>query len=312
MKRVTVPGLIILFLIGIQSFGQTPDRENSPSNSPSSAPLSDNSREQMLWKEVQTHLESLAFQEAHEAPQQPQAAARPNEKKPANPFELHITEAIRLNLARKDVYARLSSGASKKVSNQLIAFERLCLIPAHIIDKWAHHFSSKGIGIIENDFVSMKSVAAPETPSLYRGFLNPAAKARLQESVRSFQKIVFTDIRRGDFMKVAGLTFGMIQVVREAEKRNRCHLALTAHFLESLGFSALHAVAYAKQSKGKTNSLSKAFLILQLLPLRYSLPFDTEAQKIQARGIGIVVNDVPHIPFVKEWQEAQHRDFTLQ
>jgi hypothetical protein len=60
--------------------------------------------------------------------------------------------------------------------------------------------------------------------------------------------------------------------------------------------------------QGEVIPLAKAFLAVQLLPFDQTLPLDLEAQALHARGVGIVVNDVPAIPFAAEWEAAHpHR-----
>jgi len=246
--------------------------------------------------QIKRGYETSHFESAHSSTISQTIPFNSNPNDIQNPFQTHIRDAISTNEKRSQFYSTLSNRKSQKISNNLLSFEKLCLIPAKGIDLWAKGFNKSGIKIIQNDFVSMEKISPPETPPLYRGCLSKPAKAFLKEKIRLYQRQFIDHAFRGKFETAASITLSILKTLREAERENYCHLAFTIHLVESLGFGALHAVSYAKQSQGKTTNLSRMFLLAQALPLQFALSFDEESQKLHALGIGILVNDL----FTKE------------
>ena len=77
---------------------------------------------------------------------------------------------------------------------------------------------------------------------------------------------------------------------------------MTKHLVESLGLAAMNALDYAERSGGETLKLSRTFIRFQGLGLLGSVGIDRKAQAFHQQGIGIVVNDVPPIPFAERWK----------
>lgn len=78
---------------------------------------------------------------------------------------------------------------------------------------------------------------------------------------------------------------------------------MTVHMLDSVGYTSLHAAKYQAASHGKTDNLARQFLTIQILPLQECLPTDEKAQKIHKPGAGVIVNDVPDIPYPAGMQQ---------
>ncbi|MBM3266572.1 MAG: hypothetical protein FJZ01_02900 [Candidatus Sericytochromatia bacterium] len=79
------------------------------------------------------------------------------------------------------------------------------------------------------------------------------------------------------------------------------------HIVESLGLGAVTAISCAARSDGATVGLSRDLIAIQLLALGGAVDTDTQAQALHARGIGILVNDLPSIPFLERWAAVQGR-----
>jgi hypothetical protein len=80
---------------------------------------------------------------------------------------------------------------------------------------------------------------------------------------------------------------------------------MSRHIVESIGLGAVNALHYDRQSQGGTLKLSRDLVRLQALSLFSTTFYDRMAQRHQARGVGILVNDVPPIPFRTAWQAHQ-------
>ena len=253
------------------------------------------------WREVQKEIETERFEEVQSCGLQPGTSGAEKQTISGQAFFKHISDAIQINTERMETYAGLTNGKSLPLSRALIRFEQRCLVPAAAIDRWAGKFWQKGIGIISNDFVSMKAIKNPEFPPVYRGCLSEPGREFVEKILREFRNDFVAAVFRKDFLSASRAAWQTLVCIEQVEKKERCHLAMVRHFLESLGYGALHAIHYARQSNGKTLRLSKTFLLLQVFPFSSCLGYDLEAQKIHQLGIGILVNDLPSIPFKKEW-----------
>lgn len=216
-------------------------------------------------------------------------------------FTDHLKEAIHSNTARRDYYDRASNGASRSLSNHVIRLERLTLPFAWLFDARANRYNRQGIGIVDGDFVPMTGIRPPETPPTYR---NVAAKAdfkRLDGWLDRYRDEVGAALDRRDFRGIAALTDTLLTRIDGLEAAAGAHFAMTKHVAESVGYAALHALDYRARSGGRTDDLAARFVQLQAFGLTGTLSIDRRAQELHRQGIGIIVNDLPHIPFQAEW-----------
>jgi hypothetical protein len=221
------------------------------------------------------------------------------------PFVTHIKEAIDLNRARAEYYSLKTGGESKTVSNRLILLEKVSLPLAAGIDLMAAGFNKKAIPVVDADFVSMDGVAPAEKPPLYKNAAPAGLVLKIKLLNRALNDSVNKAVKTADFTKICEACQDFLLTIEDIERTAGCHFALSKHIAESLGIAALNAPQYAKQSDGKTTGLSKLFIRVQALILPFCASIDASAHKSHALGAGILVNDVPHIPFKEKW-EALH------
>ncbi len=218
-------------------------------------------------------------------------------------FTKHLIDAIKVNIKRRKQYAKLTENKSKSLSNQLIISEVLILPIALLIDCWAKKYNKKGIPIVENDFASMDAISPFDQNPLYVKELTDAESKLLQSILMELKKEVQLGLKKNDFYAISILVKKELLNIIEIEKEKQMHLAMTKHVLESLGLIAINAIAYSKQSAGKTNLLSKMLIYSHIIGLNWVLSIDKKAQKIQKLGVGIIVNDMPVIPFIEKIKE---------
>lgn len=245
------------------------------------------------------------FEEVHALPSgkaDPGTIGKTGQGETANAFYDHVMGGIRLNQVRGPVYDCLSGGDSRPILRKLTLFQRAFLPLAWLVDRRAHRFQRRGIPIVAGDLMPVAGLPAPETPPRWRGKLASGPARQLKGELKTYKHRFWDRVRAADFQAAARLTWEALQMVKTVEEREGCHLAMVKHFLESLGLGALHAVRYVRDSHGEVIPLAKAFLAVQLLPLGSTLSLDLDAQALHARGIGILINDVPSIPFEAEWQ----------
>jgi len=233
--------------------------------------------------------------------------------KPSTPtheegFAEHLNEAIALNRSRRDVYDRLSGGGTRSLSNRLILLEQLTLPVAHALDLWGKRFQKAGIPVLKADFVSMQDVRSPFAPPRWRGVATDAQAKDLQEQLDAYRDTIGKALSQNDFAGIAEASYQLLETLDTTEKTTRMHWAMTKHLVESLGLAAMNALDYAARSNGETQTLSRTFIRFQGLGLLGSVDIDRKAQAFHQRGIGIVVNDVPPIPFAERWKALRNED----
>jgi hypothetical protein len=240
------------------------------------------------------------------APRVSPSEARQAERQVAPPdeegFAGHLKAAIQLNRTRRDVYDRLSGGATRSLSNQLIALEQLTLPAAHALDLWASRFQDQGIAVLKDDFVSMQSVRSPFAPPRWRGVASDQEASKVETWLSDYRKTIRSALGDDDFAAIAEASDDLLKRLEATETGCQTHWAMSKHMVESLGLAAMNAIDHAEKSGGETLRFSRKFIRFQSLGLLGSVRIDRKAQIFHQKGIGIVVNDIPHIPFAERWE----------
>ncbi|MFZ5480178.1 MAG: hypothetical protein ACOZNI_25670 [Myxococcota bacterium] len=230
------------------------------------------------------------------------AACTPDpDPQPAEPLEgfwAHLRAAIALNTERQPIYEEMTGGASGELSEILISTERLLEPTAKDFDARAAPFHEEGIYVVAGDFVPMDDVLDVHTSPTWGGDWTDALAGELAEAVAGLAAA-----NPADFDGVCAEALVALERLDSLEATHGVHLAMTRHSIESVAYAALHAPGYAEASGGRTTELSRDLVDTQLEAVRLHVPeeFDERAAPIHALGAGILVNDVPRIPFVEEY-----------
>ncbi len=219
----------------------------------------------------------------------------------------HLADAIRSHESRMPYYASKTSGKSDAIFKKIASLQSLNLPISWYIDVMARRFQKVGIPVITADLVSMSTIFPKEHAPQYRAVMSSQTISDARILVRDYQKAAMRKLKKSDFSQVAALTHDLVTSIKKLEKQHNAHLAMTVHMLDSIGYTALHAADYQKQTHGDTDNLCRQFLTIQIFPMQECLPTDHKAQAIHALGVGVIVNDVPEIPFAKEWQKNHPR-----
>lgn len=212
-------------------------------------------------------------------------------------FSAHVKEAIKVNKSRAEHYAGLSNGKTRGLSRLYTSLE-YCLLPlAAIFDRWAAKFHRQDIPVLRGDFVSMAAIPAVNSPATRHGRLGQEAISAFKTLLTSSRKELIRAATRRDFIRVQLAAIDTLHHLRQLEAQNNCHLALTLHFVESIGLAARNADMLGRRFSGKTDNFYRAFIILQASGLKLFAPVDLQAQNFHQAGIGIIANDLPAIPF---------------
>ena len=213
------------------------------------------------------------------------------------PFTGHVREAIEVNKARQKYYAGISKGATSKVSLLYTSLEYSLLPITFIFDSWAQKYRRAGIPVLREDFVSMNGISTADKPLLRRGMLDRAGRRELRRMLRAWQWKSALAAARKDFVKVQILALSALHDLRQLELRHQCNLALTIHFVESVGLAARNADRLSHKYAKRTDNFYRAFIAIQISGVRLFSKVDLQAQPFHRAGIGIIVNDLPAIPF---------------
>jgi hypothetical protein len=213
------------------------------------------------------------------------------------PFTSHVKEAIEVNKGRKKYYEGVSKGATTNVSLLYTSLEYSLLPLTVFFDRWAQKFRKAGIPVLTDDFVSMSGISSPDKSLLRRGILDRAGRRDLRKMLRAWQWKSGLAASRKDFLKVQLLAMNALHELRQMELRYQCNLALTIHFVESVGLAARNADRLSHQYAKRTDNFYRAFIAIQISGVRLFSKVDLQAQPFHRAGIGIIVNDLPAIPF---------------
>lgn len=209
----------------------------------------------------------------------------------------HLRAALRQNLARRPDYHRRGGRRAWMLSVTLVAHERSILPFAAFLDRQARPFQREGIPILSADLQPM-SLSPPPGRQLEAVVpMGAEDLAWVRSSLRSARRAARAALRRKDLRQAALELATALDEVEAAEARSGARLALTAHVLESAGVSAANGVTYAERSDERTLPLSRRFVAGQLLLLPGALRLDALAGPVHARGVPILIDDVPPVPF---------------
>lgn len=162
--------------------------------------------------------------------------------------------------------------------------------------------------IVAGDFVSMQNVRAADAPPTYSGRLTDEQAAVLERRLAAYRGEVRDSLDANRFDRAARASRVLLAELDGHEAAWGCHLAMTRHIVEQVGFASLNALTWRAESGGKTDGLARGFLRGLRWGLSSAIGIDRRAQACHARGVGIIVNDVPEIPLAQSfdaWAERQ-------
>lgn len=206
----------------------------------------------------------------------------------------HVRDAMKLNTERKPLYQLHSENRSTEVTDQLLKMERKLLLGAPFADAWARLYQRKGIPIMCEDFIDMSETPAfvanhPEGMISILHYRKPDALA-VTKNFQSLYKV-------RAYVEMAHYADNLI-IQLEAQPRYNC---LYRHMLESIRRMAILTPQYMEmaneQSLPSTELLSRTVLKSNISLLEDSASIDQLAAPLQARGLPIICQDVPFIPW---------------
>lgn len=225
-------------------------------------------------------------------------------------FYRHVLDAIRVNKQRRPNYEARAGRIARRASDLLIRTEYACLPFALVFDRRGKRFNEVGIPIVRGDFVSMDAIGNPDDPPTYTNRAGRGDVEAVRAELDEYRQCLKHSARHFDFEQAARDTAQTLTTVAERETRCGAHFVMVRHLLESIGFAAVNAIRFAELSAGKTLLLSRDLLMFETRGLRTAVALDRRAQAVHALGVGIIVNDLPPIPFPAHQDRHQDVDGT--
>lgn len=210
------------------------------------------------------------------------------------PIYKHLADATKINRERAPKYAELSDAKSLRLSQELIAMERVAIIGTLRLDYEAKKYLKNGIGVFHDDLIDM--ALAPKFSSRYPDNLAP--REQIIYRTNTIRKKWKASIKQDDLQNIYDEAVNLLEVGELKETNQNC---LTRHFVESIARSILNheehrSKALAMGLKDPKEMLLK-FLKLQINSLTWMESLDKRAFKIQRENIPLFCNDVPAIPY---------------
>ncbi len=207
-------------------------------------------------------------------------------------FSAHLRDAIDLNLARADAYAARTGGRSRPLSWLLVGLERLCLPTARWFELRAEGIPRRQ-HLLELSFVPMQGL--PESGALPFRRAGPARRqsALALRLLRRLSRQTRAALRDGELGPVVTACERALAGLEVLERRHDAHLAMSRHLVESVGRVAMVATRLGLER----DRFAQDLLRLHLVGLPLAPRLDARAQRVHQAGVGLLVNDLPEIPF---------------
>jgi len=215
----------------------------------------------------------------------------------------HLAHAVAVNLWRAPRYAWMSRGRSIPASVLLVSSELALLPSLFLMDVWALGPQSKGVPVLARDLMPMAPLPEP----------GPAMRPRMSSrkgraDVRDVLDAYLASTSRGGELVSLGeriaRTRGLLSVLRALEHAQGCHWAMHLHLVESLGLALEHLAGDLEQNKHEAKPIVEAYEWMHRRALKTAWVLDVAAQWAHASGAGILVRDVPPIPFDADGHDA--------
>ena len=220
-------------------------------------------------------------------------------------FRKHIEEAIVINFKRLPLYARKTWGYSIPISLGLIFFEFTIWPLAFIYDLGGKKWYRPDRKVLEDDFISMDKIAPWDknwSPKERAGGIvfNPGLFAmRVQLFKFLFKKNKNHKSYKDSIESWKQADLFLVKYREQLQGIAPYQLYLYKHFLESIHRSLRLSHLWLEddsESLERFMPYRRGFVLIQTLGLEYCVFLDILAYPLYKRGIGIIKNDVPHIP----------------
>jgi hypothetical protein len=223
---------------------------------------------------------------------------------PLDGFEQHLVDAIAVNRTRRAEWGALTDGATDDLLSALITSERLIRPVARAIDARAVSLVAAGVPVVVGDFVEMTGQLPVDTPIPPTAAMDAADVAAADAIIAG---LAATDPLDG--FAVVDASVEALAALTALEEAEDVRFAMSRHVIESMGLAALHGLYYRCES-AQAEPVVRALVSTQrqgLSRLRVT-DYDVQANAFHQQGLGVLINDLPPIPFLAEAAIFQAED----
>ncbi|MFT5686987.1 MAG: hypothetical protein ACI8RZ_007944 [Myxococcota bacterium] len=212
-------------------------------------------------------------------------------------FEQHLIDAIAVNTERCETYGAQTDGATDDLFAYLISSERLIRPTARAIDAMAVELVAAGVDVVVGDFAPMsdnRPVGAPIKPvSAMSAHTIAAADAIIEDMLAETSTL--------DGFAVVDASATALHALEVLEETDGVYFAMTRHLIESVGYAALHGLHHRCETPDAERVVDALVRSQRLGLVMFDVTeIDAQANVFQRQGIGVLVNDLPVIPFLAE------------
>lgn len=206
-------------------------------------------------------------------------------------FKNHVKESIAINKDRKKLYSKLTDGKSDRVFGELIAYERLTLIPATFYDLKVLKYQKEGIDLFCKEFLPLNH--SPMQDEAPRNFPQETFSII---NWKQIQRNTSLALDSGDVAEVKKVS---LQALVELQSQPS-YYCLTRHFIESI-YRFAHFLPLRRaqaKAKGLKDPKNIIFSVMKTHTqgLRGSFAIDVKSRPIQENGIPMICAEMPN-PF---------------
>lgn len=189
-----------------------------------------------------------------------------------------------MNLRRAPGYALRTGGRSLVLSAALVGAELMAVPVGLLLDTRARLRGPEAVALVHGAFEPMDRIAQTTEPPRYTGTMSWRELLDVRAELVAWGR----EARSAPPERVAEGARALLARLEAHEEAARAHLAMARHLVESLGRAAV--------GEGPAD-LVRATIDAQLPSLPLAHAYDYLAQRLHRRGVGVLVNDVPPIPF---------------
>lgn len=206
---------------------------------------------------------------------------------------VHLKEAMKLNRERRELYRQDGNRDAAKIINKLLLLEKVMLPFSYSLDRSVKSLQQAGIGMWCDDLVSMDTV-----PDYQSNIPTPLNKYQEPNPVR-LKKL--TGMMKRYQVEDTNQLYQAIAEFIENDLSDHHYNCLTRHFLESaaktLGATSARLGLAPSELKQELISVTRKLIKQLARSLRYAQNIDEKAGQVQERGVPVLCQEMPPIPW---------------
>lgn len=205
----------------------------------------------------------------------------------------HVKEAMELNRTRRELYRADGNHKAARILNKLILLEKFMLAPSKKLDQMTEQLQEAGVAMWCDDLVSMSDVPAYQTQTEPpQNKFQAWPKKKRKALTRKLHDFKFNDHHK---------MYREISEVIYKDLSDLHYNCLTRHFLEAMARNLLnapkHLAAAPLHLKEQVIESVEAVIGQSARALSYAVLIDKMAAREQSKGIPVLCQEMPPIPW---------------